>query len=130
MRNVVVVIIAAWLAACGSGGDERFAADEVHARENAASAAGSAYVKRFDAAIFETEVMNSLTKCLAGGGKDSVRVHGFVRFRDDGTHVAELRPRGVEASCVADVLANATVPAPPSVPYLVEFAAGGEFGKR
>lgn len=88
------------------------------ARENAATAAGASYDNAVGAAVQGVPgYMLSLRNCMVNHPGERA-LHGYLLIRAATDYSVVLAPKGPLADCIADAMANRTLPAPPTTPYL------------
>lgn len=88
------------------------------AKENAASASGASYDNAVGAAVQGVPgYMLSLRNCMVNHPGERA-LHGYLVIRSTTNYSVVLEPKGPLADCIADAMANRTLPAPPTTPYL------------
>jgi hypothetical protein len=88
------------------------------AKQNAATASGAAYDNAVGAAVQGVPgYMLSVRTCMVNHPGEH-KLHGYLLINSPTNYMVVLEPKGPLADCVADVVANRTLPAPPTTPYL------------
>lgn len=88
------------------------------AKENAAAGSGASYDNAVGAAVQGVPgYMLSVRNCMVNHPGERA-LHGYLLIRSATDYSVVLEPKGPLADCIADVMANRTLPAPPTTPYL------------
>ena len=117
MKKLVAIMAIGGL--CSSCAKERsFEQNYRVAKENAATASGTAYDNAVGAAVQGVPgYMLSVRTCMVNHpGKHLL--HGYLVISSPTNYSVVLEPEGPLADCIADVIAGRTLPAPPTTPYL------------
>jgi hypothetical protein len=98
--------------------------DYAKAKANAASGAGQAYDQQLGNYIQGLpDVMPGMKSCATNHG-GATALHGYFAFQSATAYKVVLQPKNGFSDCIATVLENRHLPAPPTTPYLDPFELG------
>ena len=117
IKNLLAVATMGLL--CTSCAKERsFNENYAAAKENAATASGASYDNAVGAAVQGVPgYMFMLRTCMVNHPGQRA-LHGYLLIRSTTNYSVVLEPKGPLADCIADAMAQRTLPVPPSSPYL------------
>ena len=120
-RMVTIFPIAFLLLSCAK--EKTFEENYETAKENAVTQSGAAYDNAVGAAVSVPGFALAQRTCVVNN-PGATSLHGYMRIKSPTEYSVMLEPKGPLADCIENTIANRTLPAPPTTPYLnpVEFA--------
>jgi hypothetical protein len=122
--GLIGVLFGIGLPLCLSAKTASFDDNYAKAKTNAASGAGLAYDQQLGTYMQGLpDVMPGMKNCAANHG-GTTALHGYFAFQSATAYKVVLQPKNAFSDCIATVLENRHLPAPPTTPYLDPFELG------
>jgi hypothetical protein len=120
---LIAALFSSTLAAC-AGGSKAFATDFAAAKANATTLEGGAFAHSVGQHVSTPGLVAAAKRCTAGGASTPASHRGLLEFERSRGYTVRFDPDDEQATCLAKVYANLSLPEPPARPYLVPIEVG------